>query len=115
MAPEKGLNLDRGDEPYGDGPYGGATLTTEERSPNDAGLGETVKAGVSRASAFGAQAAGKLRHTLARSHGGEGFEQILVGLAEFARRQPLTALLISTGVGVCVGRLLALGQAAERG
>ena len=106
MASEEGPNPGRGDEPHA-----GATPTTQDRSPNEAGLGETVKAGVNRASALGNDAADKLRG----SGDKDGFAQVLDGLAEFVRKQPLTALLIATGVGLCVGRLLALDRAAERG
>jgi hypothetical protein len=110
MAPEQGPNFGRGDEPHAR-----ATPTTQDRGPNEAGLGETVKAGVNPASALGNGVADELRDTLAGPGGvGNGFAQVLNGLAEFVRRQPLTALLIATGVGVCVGRLIALDQAVER-
>jgi hypothetical protein len=110
MAAERGPNPGRGDEPHA-----GAIPTTQDRSPNEAGLGETVKAGVNPASALGKNLADKFRDTMAGSRDGEGFAQVLDGLAEFVRKQPLTALLIATGVGLCVGRLLALYEAAERG
>ncbi|MDP9143687.1 MAG: hypothetical protein M3N43_03160 [Actinomycetota bacterium] len=110
MPLEKDPHPGRGDEPHA-----GATPTTQDRSPNEAGLGETVKAGLNRASTLGKDAADKLRETLAGSRDGEGFAQVLDGLAEFVRNQPLTALLIATGVGLCVGRLLALDRAADRG
>jgi hypothetical protein len=109
MAPEQGPNPDRVDEPHA-----GAKPTTQDRSPNEAGLGETVKAGVNPASALGNDAADTFRDALAGRGDGNGFAQVLDGLAEFVRRQPLTALLIATGVGLCVGRLLALDRVAER-
>ena len=107
MADERGLNLGRGDE------RAGTTSTIRDRSPNDAGLGETVKAGTNRASALGDDAADHIGDRWP-TRKGEGFSQVLEGLAEFVRRQPMTALLIAAGVGLSIGRLLALEEAARR-
>ena len=43
----------------------------------------------------------------------EGFGEVLDGLVEFVRRQPMTAMLIAAGIGMCVGHLLAQSQAAQ--
>ena len=107
MGDEAGLNPARDDE------RAGATSTIRDRSPNDAGLGETVKAGTNRASALGEDAADHIGDRWP-SRKGEGFVQVLDGLAEFVRRQPMSALLIAAGVGLRIGRLLALEAGAGR-
>jgi ElaB/YqjD/DUF883 family membrane-anchored ribosome-binding protein len=42
-----------------------------------------------------------------------GVEQLSEDIVEYVRSQPMTALLIATGVGVFVGMLLAPGRNAE--
>ena len=81
-------------------------------TPQGAALGETVKAGLDRAGALAKDAADKTRDTLAGYREG-GVEQALGDLAEYVRSQPITALLIATGVGVFVGMLLVLARKAE--
>ena len=84
-------------------------------TPQGAALGETVKAGLDRAGALARDAADKTRDTLAGYGDGEAFAQVLDDIVELVRRQPLTALLVATGVGLCVGMLLAQGRQTERG
>ena len=81
-------------------------------TPPGAALGETFKAGLDRASGLVKDAADKTRDALAGYRDG-GVEQIAEDIAEYVRRQPMTALLIATGVGVFVGMLLVLGRKAE--
>jgi ElaB/YqjD/DUF883 family membrane-anchored ribosome-binding protein len=81
-------------------------------TPQGAALGETVKAGLDRAGGLVKDAADKTRDALAGYRDG-GVEQIAEDIAEYVRRQPMTALLIATGVGVFVGMLLVLGRRAE--
>jgi ElaB/YqjD/DUF883 family membrane-anchored ribosome-binding protein len=77
----------------------------QESSPTGAALGETLKVGF----------ADKTRDTLAAYSEGDVFAQVLDDFVELVRRQPLTALLVATGVGLCVGMLLAQGRQPERG
>jgi ElaB/YqjD/DUF883 family membrane-anchored ribosome-binding protein len=109
MAPEKVANLGRGDESQA-----GAIPPTRESSPTGAALGETVKVGFDRAGALVKDAADKTRETLAGYGDGELVAQVLDDVAEFVRRQPMTALLIATGVGLVVGMLLAQGRQIAR-
>jgi ElaB/YqjD/DUF883 family membrane-anchored ribosome-binding protein len=106
MAPEGVANPGIGD---------GANPTTRESSPTGAALGETLKVGFDRAGALVKDAADKTRDTLAGYRDGEVLARVLDDIAEFVRRQPMTALLIATGVGVFVGMLLAQGRHTERG
>jgi hypothetical protein len=110
MAPEREVNPDIGDEPQAR-----ALPTTQESSPTGAALGETLKVGFDRAGALVKDAADKTRDTLAGYGDGEAFAQVLDDIVELVRRQPLTALLVATGVGLCVGMLLAQGRQTERG
>ena len=82
-------------------------------TPQGAGLGETVKAGFDRAGARVKDAADKTRSTLAGYCEG-GLEHVSEDIVKYVRSQPMTALLIATGVGVLVGMLLVLGRKAER-
>lgn len=81
-------------------------------APQGAALGETVKAGLDRAGALAKGAADKTLDTLADYRDG-GVEQIAEDVVEYVRSQPMTALLIATGVGVFVGMLLVLARKAE--
>ena len=81
-------------------------------TPQGAALGETVKARLDRAGALAKDAADKTRDTLAGYRDG-GVEQIAEDIVKYVRSQPMTALLIATGVGVFVGMLLVLGRKAE--
>jgi ElaB/YqjD/DUF883 family membrane-anchored ribosome-binding protein len=103
MEPERGTQPGMGDNPHEAMPS----------TPQDA-LGETVKAGLGRAGTLAKDAADKTRDTLAGYREG-GVEQIAEDIVEYVRSQPMTALLIATGVGVFVGMLLVLGRKAERG
>lgn len=104
MEPERGTYPGMGDKPYE------ATPT----APQGAALGETVKAGVDRAGALAKDAAEKTRDTLAGYREG-GVEQALGDLAECVRTQPLSALLVATGVGLFLGVLLGRGHACGAG
>ena len=108
MAPERAAN-----SAPGDGSEARA-ISSHESSPTGAALGETVKVGFDRAGALVKDAADKTRDTLAGFGDGEVFSQVLDDAVELVRRQPLTALLVATGVGICVGMLLAQGRQAER-
>ena len=79
-------------------------------TPQGAALGETVKAGGDRVK----DAADKTLKALAGYRDG-GVEQLSEDIVEYVRSQPMTALLIATGVGVFVGMLLVLGRKAEGG
>lgn len=102
MEPERGTDPDTGDTPHD------AMPTTQQ----GAALGETVKAGFDRAGALVKDAADKTRETLAGYCKG-GLEHVSEDIVKYIRSQPMTALLIATGVGVFVGMLLALGRKAE--
>ena len=77
-------------------------------APRACGPGTTVKAGLERAGAYVKEAVGKTREKMAGYREG-GIEQVSQNIAEYARSQPKTALLITTGVGLVVGMLLTLG------
>jgi len=91
-----------------------ASLSVQESSPTGAALRETVKVGFDGAGALVKDAADKTRDTLAGYREGEVFAQVLDDIAEIVRRQPLTALLVATGVGLLVGMLLTKGRQTER-
>jgi ElaB/YqjD/DUF883 family membrane-anchored ribosome-binding protein len=110
MAPERVANPGIGNEREAR-----AMSTTQESNPTGAALGETVKVGLDRAGALVKDAADKTRDTLAGYGEGEIFAQVLDDIVELVRRQPLTALLVATGLGLCVGMLLAQGRQPERG
>ena len=80
--------------------------------PQGAALGETVKAGGDRAGDRVKDAADKTLKALAGYRDG-GVEQLSDDIVTYVRSQPMTALLIATGVGVFVGMLLVLGRKAE--
>ena len=99
---------DRGTHPgLGDRPHEAMPAT-----PQGAALGETVKAGLDRASALAKDAADKTRNRLADYLDG-GAEQLSDDIVKYVRSQPMTALLIAAGVGVFVGLTLVLGRRAE--
>ena len=77
-------------------------------TPQGAALGETVKVGGDRVK----DAADKTLKALAGYREG-GVEQLSEDIVEYVRSQPMTALLIATGVGIFVGMLLVLGRKAE--
>jgi ElaB/YqjD/DUF883 family membrane-anchored ribosome-binding protein len=77
-------------------------------APQGAALGETVRAGGDRVK----DAADKTLKALASYRDG-GVEQLSEDIVEYVRSQPMTALIIATGVGVFVGMLLVLGRKAE--
>ena len=95
-------------------------METERNWPHEAlptilqgaALGETVKAGVDRAGDLAKGAADRTLDALASYRDG-GVEEIAEDIVEYVRSQPMTALLIATGVGVFVGMLLVLFRKAE--
>ena len=100
MEPESGTYPGLGDKP------------DEVTPPQGAALGETVKAGLDRAGALAKDAADTTRDTLADYLDG-GVEHLSEDIVKYVRSQPMTALLIATGVGVFVGMLLVLARKAE--
>src|SRR5688500_4752097 len=83
-------------------------------TPQGAALGETVKAGLDRAGAVAKDAADKTRDALAGYREG-GVEQALGDLADCVRSQPISALLVTMGVGLFLGVLLGRGHACGAG
>jgi ElaB/YqjD/DUF883 family membrane-anchored ribosome-binding protein len=81
-------------------------------TPQGAALGETVKAGGEPSGDRVKDAADKTLKALAGYRDG-GVEQLSEDIVEYVRSQPMTALLIVTGVGVFVGMLLVLARKAE--
>ena len=71
--------------------------------------GSTVQAGFERAGSIVKDVADKARETVASYREG-GFGQVSDDALEYARRQPATALLIATGVGLLVGLILRRGR-----
>lgn len=68
-----------------------------------------VQAGFERAGAIVKDVAERARDTVASYRQG-GVGQVSDDILEYARRQPVTALLIATGVGVLVGMILGPGR-----
>jgi len=64
-----------------------------------------VQAGFERAGAIVKDVAERARDTVASYREG-GVAQVSDDILEYARRQPLTALLIATGVGLLIGMIL---------
>ena len=68
-----------------------------------------VQAGFQRAGAIVKDVAERARDTVASYREG-GVGQVSDDILEYARRQPVTALLIATGVGLLVGMILGPGR-----
>jgi ElaB/YqjD/DUF883 family membrane-anchored ribosome-binding protein len=68
-----------------------------------------VQAGFERAGAIVKDVAERARDTVASYREG-GVAQVSDDILEYARRQPVTALLIATGVGLLVGMMLGPGR-----
>ena len=64
-----------------------------------------VQAGFERAGAIVKDVAERARDTVASYREG-GVAQVSDDILEYARRQPVTALLIATGVGLLIGMIL---------
>ena len=75
----------------------------------DQTTGSGVPAGFERAGAIVKDVADKARDTMASYREG-GFGQVTDDVLEYAKRQPVTALLIATGVGLLVGMILGPGR-----
>jgi ElaB/YqjD/DUF883 family membrane-anchored ribosome-binding protein len=110
------METERGAFPgMSDKPWSQATPTTQEAGDASTGPqaedapGKTVKAGLERAGVFVKDAVDKTREKMAGYREG-GIEQVSQDIVEYARSQPMTALLIATGVGLFVGMLLTLGR-----
>ncbi len=109
------METERGAFPrMSDKPWSQATPTTQEAG--DASTGpqadapvKKVKAGLERAGVYVKGAVDKTREKMAGYREG-GIEQVSQDIVEYARSQPMTALLIATGVGLFVGMLLTLGR-----
>jgi|RhiMetdeSRZDD1v2_1073273.scaffolds.fasta_scaffold178613_5 ElaB/YqjD/DUF883 family membrane-anchored ribosome-binding protein len=68
-----------------------------------------VQAGFQRAGAIVKDVAERARDTVASYREG-GVGQVSDDILEYARRQPVTALLIAAGVGLLVGMILGPGR-----
>jgi ElaB/YqjD/DUF883 family membrane-anchored ribosome-binding protein len=68
-----------------------------------------VQAGFERTGAIVKDVAERARDTVASYREG-GVAQVSDDILEYARRQPVTALLIATGVGLLVGMILGPGR-----
>lgn len=68
-----------------------------------------VQAGFERAGAIVKDVAERARDTVASYREG-GVAQVSDDILEYARRQPVTALLIATGVGLLIGMILGPGR-----
>ena len=68
-----------------------------------------VQAGFERAGAIAKDVAERARDTVASYREG-GVGQVSDDIREYARRQPVTALLIAAGVGLLVGMILGPGR-----
>jgi ElaB/YqjD/DUF883 family membrane-anchored ribosome-binding protein len=67
------------------------------------------QAGFERAGAVVRDVADKTREKLASYREG-GLDQVSEDIVDYARRQPVTAILIAAGVGLLVGMLLRPGR-----
>ena len=76
---------------------------------NEQTTDSTVSAGFGRAGAIVSDVADRARDTMASYREG-GFGQVSDDVLESAKRQPVTALLIATGVGLLVGMILGPGR-----
>lgn len=98
----------------GDKQWPQATPTIQEArdaspGPQAGAPGETVRAGLERAGVYVKDAVDKTREKMAGYREG-GIEQVSQDIIEYVRSQPMTALLIATGVGLFAGMLLTLGR-----
>ena len=75
----------------------------------DQTTGSGVQAGFERAGAIMKDVAEGARDTVASYREG-GIAQVSDDVLEYVRRQPLSALLIATGVGLLVGMILGPGR-----
>ena len=94
-------------------PWSQSIPTAEEAgrtstAPQAAAPRNTVKVGLERAGAYVKDAFDKTQEKVA-SYRESGIEQASQDIVAYARRQPKTALLIASGIGLVVGMLLALG------
>ena len=71
-------------------------------SPKGSAPDEPVQTGLGRAGAY-------FKEKMA-GHREGGIEQISEDIAEYTRTEPMTALMIATGVGLVVGMLLILAR-----
>jgi ElaB/YqjD/DUF883 family membrane-anchored ribosome-binding protein len=69
----------------------------------------SVRAGFERAGAVMKDVTAKAREKLAGYREG-GLDQVSEDVVDYARRQPVTAILISAGVGLLIGMLLRPGR-----
>ena len=79
-------------------------MDIEERVADSSG-----QAGFERAGTIVKDVADKAREKLASYREG-GLDQVSEDIVDYARRQPVTAILIAAGVGLLVGMLLRPGR-----
>jgi ElaB/YqjD/DUF883 family membrane-anchored ribosome-binding protein len=109
------METERGAFPrMSDKPWSQATPTTQEAGdvstgPQADAPDKTVKAGLERAGVYVKDAVDKTREKMAGYREG-GIEQVSHDIVEYARSQPMTAVLIAASVGLFVGMLLTLGR-----
>ena len=72
-------------------------------------VGKAIETGFERAGGLMKDAVDKTREKAAEFREG-GMGQVSHELVEYTRTQPVTALLVATGVGMFLGMLLALGR-----
>jgi ElaB/YqjD/DUF883 family membrane-anchored ribosome-binding protein len=72
-------------------------------------VGKAIETGLEQAGVFVKDAVDKTRDRVAE-YRDKGMEQLSQEVVEYARKQPATALLIATGVGMVLGMLLARGR-----
>jgi ElaB/YqjD/DUF883 family membrane-anchored ribosome-binding protein len=89
----------------------GATLVAGPSSTTgQAGaVGKAIDTGLEQAGVLVKDAVDKTRKKVAEYRDG-GMEQISREVVEYTRNQPVTALVIASGVGMFLGILLALGR-----
>jgi ElaB/YqjD/DUF883 family membrane-anchored ribosome-binding protein len=109
METERGAFLGMSDKPGSQAPPTTQEAGDASTGPQGGAPGETVKAGLERAGVYVKDAVDKTREKMAGYREG-GIEQVSQDIVEYARSQPMTALLIATGVGLFVGMLLTLGR-----
>jgi ElaB/YqjD/DUF883 family membrane-anchored ribosome-binding protein len=109
METERGAFPGMSDKPGSQAPPTNQEPGNASTGPQGGAPGETVKAGLERAGVYVKDAVDKTREKMAGYREG-GIEQVSQDIVEYARSQPMTALLIATGVGLFVGILLTLGR-----